>query len=68
MEIRESAHRHGIPASEIRHAWSHALGFFDIEPCHEPPKGLCIGPDTAGNLLEVLYLLKCSTCNLRTVR
>ena len=28
----------------------------DIDREHEPTKSLCIGPDTSGNLLEVLYL------------
>ena len=30
--------------------------FYDIDADHEPPKGLCIGPDPAGNLVEILYL------------
>ena len=48
--------RHGLSGSDIHHAWRHALAFYDIEPDHEPPKRLCIGPDTAGNLIEMLYL------------
>ena len=56
MEILQSAHRHGLSGNEIGHAWNNALGFYDIEPDREPPKSLCIGPDTAGNLIEVLYL------------
>ncbi len=56
MEIFESAYRHGVSAEDIQHAWDNALGFYDIDPDNDPPKGLCIGPDTAGNLLEILYL------------
>ena len=32
------------------------MGFYDIDIEHEPTKSLCIGPDRAGNLLEVMYL------------
>lgn len=56
MWIHESAYRHGLTDDEIRHAWDNAMGFFDIDIEHEPIKSLCIGPDRAGNLLEVLYL------------
>ena len=56
MEVSYLARRHGVPDSEIRHAWLHALGFFVLDIEQESIKGLCIGPDTAGNLLEVLYL------------
>ena len=49
-----------IPPRSFRQRYSprleHALAFYDIEPDHEPPKSLCIGPDTAGNLIEMLYL------------
>ncbi len=56
MEIFESAYRHDLSTEEIHHAWENALGFYDIDTDTEPPKSLCIGPDTAGNLLEILYL------------
>ena len=56
IRIFESAYRHGQTDDEIRHAWANAIAFFDIDCEHEPIKSLCIGPDTAGNLLEVLYL------------
>ncbi len=55
-QVSESAYRHGLTIDEIRHAWANAVAFFDIDHEHEPTKSLCIGPDTAGNLLEVLYL------------
>ena len=56
IRIFESAYRHGMTGDEIRHAWANAIAFFDIDREHEPTKSLCIGPDTAGNLLEVPYL------------
>ncbi len=51
-----SAYRHGLGNDDIRHAWQHPLGFYDIRRDHEPTKSLCNGPDRAGNLLELLYL------------
>ena len=56
MEIHSSAYRHGLTDDDIEHAWDNALAFYDIDTDHEPTRSLCIGPDTAGNLLEVLYL------------
>ena len=56
MRIFGSAYRDGFTDDEIAHAWDNALGFYDIDADHEPPKGLCIGPDPAGNLVELLYL------------
>lgn len=56
MEIHSAAYRHGATEEDIRHAWANALGIYDIDTNHEPTKSLCIGPDVAGNLLELLYL------------
>ena len=56
MWIFEAAYRHGLDNNDILHAWEHALGFYDIDLEYEPTKSLCIGPDSAGNLLEILYL------------
>lgn len=56
MEIHSSAYRHGLDDEQIGHDWEHALGFYGIDPDDDPPNGLCIGPDPAGNLLELLYL------------
>jgi hypothetical protein len=38
------------------HALDHAITVVDLEPHGDPPKGLVIGPDQAGNLLEVIWL------------
>ena len=56
MQVARSAHRHGVTGDVIVHAWTHAVAFFDLQDEREPERGICIGPDTAGNLLEVLYL------------
>ncbi len=32
------------------------MAYFDLLDESEPATGVCIGPDNAGNLLEVLYL------------
>ncbi len=60
MQILASALEHGLTDDEIRHAWTNALGFFTVDAGTEPPKGLCIGPDPAGNLLEIPH-----SCNAR---
>lgn len=56
MEIHRSALRHGVPEAAIRHALDHALTVIDLEPDADPPKVLAIGPDHAGNLLEIIWL------------
>ena len=40
----------------MHHAWHNGLAFFDIDSHTEPPKGPCIGPNKACNLLKLLYL------------
>lgn len=56
MRIHASAFKHDLTEADIDHAWQNAIAFFDIEPNNDPLKSLCIGPDVAGNLLELLYL------------
>jgi hypothetical protein len=56
VEIHRSAGRHGISHADISHAVGNALHVFDLDPDGEPPKVLCIGPDRASNLLEVIWL------------
>lgn len=56
MGIHRSAHKHGINDTAIGHALDHAITVFDLEPDADPPKGLAIGPDPAGNLLEIIWL------------
>jgi hypothetical protein len=40
----------------FRHATEHPLVVVDLDPDADPPKQLAIGPDPAGNLLEVVVL------------
>jgi len=56
VEIHSSANRHGIGDDAIMHALAHAITVVDLEPDADPPKALVIGPDQAGNLLEVVWL------------
>ena len=56
MEIHSSARRHGVADDDILHATEHALVVVDLDPEGDPPKVLVVGPDRAGNLLEVIIL------------
>jgi hypothetical protein len=56
VEIHDAARRHGVDDADIDHACDHALVVVDLEPDADPPKVLAIGPDRAGNLLEVIVL------------
>jgi len=56
VEIHRAAHRHGIGDTAILHALEHAITVIDLEPDSDPPKVLAIGPDRAGNLLEVIWV------------
>ncbi len=57
MEIHRSARRHGVEDADIRHAADHLLVVVDVDLDSDPPKQLAIGPDRAGNLLEMMVLL-----------
>lgn len=56
MEFHRSAHRHGLDEQTILHAINHAITVIELEPGVDPPKVLAIGPDHAGNPLEVVWL------------
>jgi hypothetical protein len=56
VEIHRSARRHGVGDQDIRHAAGHLVVVADIDPDADPPKVLAIGPDRAGNLLELVVL------------
>ena len=55
MEIHRNARRHRVRDEDIVHAISHAL-VVDVEGRDEVRRVLFLGPDRAGNLLEVLAL------------
>ena len=54
LRVRESALKHGCSVEDISHALDMALRSFEVDPDHDPPKLLFIGPDPAGNLLELI--------------
>lgn len=54
MEIYSSARRHGIVDDDIVHAVEHALAAGE----QDDGKVLYLGPDRAGNLLEVVAVVR----------
>ena len=56
VEIHRSARRHRIGDADIRHAAEHPIVVVDLDAESDPSKVLAIGPDRAGNLLEVIIL------------
>lgn len=56
MRFHRSAFKHGYHEETILHAVEHAIAVIDLDPDADPPKVLAIGPDPAGNILEVIWL------------
>jgi hypothetical protein len=55
VEIHDSARKHGVADEDIVHAIDYALA---IEDAGEgPDRWLLLGPDAAGNLVEVIVLI-----------
>jgi hypothetical protein len=54
LRIKESALRHGLTRENISHAYDMAIFGDVLDPEHDPPKLLFIGPDEAANLLELI--------------
>lgn len=54
MDVLGSAFRHGIAAVDIQHALRHAAVVDEIG--EDPTRYLVLGPDRAGNLLELVVL------------
>ncbi|MGH3926851.1 MAG: hypothetical protein ACRDTT_28965, partial [Pseudonocardiaceae bacterium] len=56
-EIHEPARKHGVGDDDIVHAVEHAVAVYDIgEGDDEPIRSLHLGPDRAGNPLEMVVL------------
>lgn len=55
MRIHRSARKHGVADSDVLHAIDHALAIEDAG--EDPDRWLVLGPDRAGNLLEVVVLI-----------
>jgi len=53
VEIRESAHRHGVDDADILHAWANAMRLVEYDYRGEE-RLLVIGPDRHGRLLEIV--------------
>lgn len=54
LRVHKSALKHGCAIEDISHAIDMALHVVEIGPDNDPPKLLIIGPDSAGNLLELI--------------
>jgi uncharacterized DUF497 family protein len=63
MDMHPSARKHGITDATIQHALDHAIVVADLEPDADPPRVLAIGPDEAGNLLEIIWLDRLTNTN-----
>jgi hypothetical protein len=55
VEIHRSARRHSIADADMLHAIDCSLAVEDVG--EDPDRWLVIGPDTAGNLLELVVLV-----------
>ena len=56
LEIHESALKHGINTLDIHHACANSSDIFELDQESDEIKILIIGPDSAGNFLEVIGL------------
>lgn len=54
MDIHDSARKHAVADDDIHHAINNALATEDAG--EDPDRWLVIGPDRAGNLLEVVVM------------
>lgn len=54
LRVVESALKHGFSIEDVSHAYDMWLYEGVIDGDAEPPKVLTIGPDSAGNLLELV--------------
>lgn len=54
MELLRSALRHGIPGEDILHAIDHTITVDEVGD--DPMRWLVLGPDRAGNLLELVVM------------
>jgi hypothetical protein len=55
VEFHRSARRHEVPDDDVEHAVAHPIGW--VELGDDPPRYLLVGPDRAGNLLEVVVMV-----------
>ncbi len=55
VKFHDSARKHGVAEEDAKHAINHALAIEDAG--EDPDRWLVIGPDRAGNPLEVVVLV-----------
>ena len=55
-EIHETAHKYGVSTLDIHHACAHSSDIFELDQESDEMKILIVGPNSAGNLLEVIGL------------
>ena len=58
LQIHKSALKHGVSEFDIHHAYKNSTGIFKLDQESFETKVLIVGPDFAGNLLEVIGLEK----------
>jgi hypothetical protein len=56
VDIHLSARKHGVSDSQIHHALDHARLVADLDDATTPARTLVLGPDPAGNMLELIVL------------
>ena len=54
VDIHRAARRHGVSEEDIAHAFEHAVTW--VELSEDPLRYLVVGPDRAGNLLELVVI------------
>lgn len=54
LRVSRSVLKHGCTIEDISHAYDMALLDIYIDPDGDPPRFLIIGPNSAGNLLELI--------------
>ncbi len=57
VEFHRSASKHGVERVDVVHALAGQLVDLDLGDADTPTRRLAIGPDRAGNLLEVVVLV-----------
>ena len=56
-ELHRSARKHGVADDDVVHAASHAVAGYALEDRDDDPRRtLLLGPDRAGNLLDLVVL------------
>ena len=54
MDVLQSARRHGVEEEDIQHAVRHAVAVEEV--AEDPTRYLLLGPDRAGNVLELVVM------------